>query len=108
MASYTYLKARDDGNFDHVSVDCDTGEETTFALVLAEDEQYPWGRPTDEEFAENNRQNRNFLLQQTDVWVLPDRNPTQAQLDYRQALRDIPTHSNWPHLNEDDWPVKPT
>ena len=34
---------------------------------------------------------------------------------YRQALRDITTHSNWPNLKmpgplggEDDWPVKPS
>ena len=32
---------------------------------------------------------------------------TQAEIDYRQALRDITTHSNWPNLNPEDWPVKP-
>jgi len=37
---------------------------------------------------------RNQLLQQTDWWVLPDRAPTQAQLDYRQALRDLPQNSS--------------
>jgi len=26
---------------------------------------------------------------------------------YRQALRDITTHSNWPNLEEGDWPTKP-
>jgi len=26
---------------------------------------------------------------------------------YRQALRDITDHSNWPNLQEADWPVKP-
>lgn len=26
---------------------------------------------------------------------------------YRQALRDITAHANFPHLTEDDWPVKP-
>ncbi len=29
----------------------------------------------------------------TDWWVLPDRTPTQAQLNYRQALRDLPSNS---------------
>ena len=51
---------------------------------------------------------RNELLLQTDVWALSDRTPTQAQKDYRQALRDLPTHSNWPNLNDSDWPVKPS
>ena len=108
MAGYTYLKRREDGDFDHVSVNTSTGVETVFAKVLAVDEQYPWGRPTDEETAEENRQTRNDYLEQTDVWVLSDRNPTQAQIDYRQALRDLPTHSNWPNLNAEDWPTRPS
>ena len=33
---------------------------------------------------------------------------TQAQKDYRQALRDLPTHSNWPDLKDEDWPTKPS
>jgi len=32
---------------------------------------------------------------------------TSAQTTYRTALRDLPTHSNWPHLEDDDWPTKP-
>ena len=36
------------------------------------------------------RLERNRRLAETDWWVLPDRTPTQAQLDYRQALRDLP------------------
>ena len=28
-------------------------------------------------------------------------------LDYRQALRDITSHANFPHLQDSDWPVKP-
>lgn len=55
---------------------------------------------------------RNQLLQQTDWWVLPDRTATQAQLDYRQALRDLPQNSS-PELGENgqlinvQWPEKP-
>lgn len=26
---------------------------------------------------------------------------------YRQALRDITSHINWPDLTRDDWPTKP-
>ena len=35
------------------------------------------------------REERNHRLQETDVWALVDRNMTQEQKDYRQALRDI-------------------
>ena len=27
--------------------------------------------------------------------------------EYRQALRDITGHDNWPNLSDSDWPVKP-
>ena len=58
------------------------------------------------------RQQRDQLLAQTDWWVLPDRTATQAQLDYRQALRDLPANSS-PELDENgnlinvNWPEKP-
>lgn len=58
------------------------------------------------------RQQRNQLLSNTDWWVLPDRTATQAQLDYRQALRDLPQYSS-PELDENgnlinvNWPEKP-
>jgi len=56
---------------------------------------------------------RNQLLSATDWWVLPDRTATQAQLDYRQALRDLPTNSPYAALDEQGnlinvtWPTKP-
>jgi len=59
------------------------------------------------------RQQRNQLLSETDWWVLPDRTATQAQLDYRQALRDLPTNSPNAALDEQGnlinvtWPTKP-
>ena len=58
------------------------------------------------------RSKRNELLLKTDWWVLPDRTATQAQLDYRQALRDLPENSS-PELDENgqlinvNWPEKP-
>lgn len=27
---------------------------------------------------------------------------------YRQELRDITSHSNWPYLEPEDWPIKPS
>ena len=59
-------------------------------------------------------------------WILPRRNSEFFSSDwtqmndsplsdsdkaswatYRQALRDLPSHSNWPSLEDDDWPTKP-
>ena len=59
------------------------------------------------------RKQRNQLLSETDWWVLPDRTATQAQLDYRQTLRDLPTNSPNAALDEQGnlinvtWPTKP-
>ena len=56
---------------------------------------------------------RNEELAQTDWWVLSDRTPTQAQLDYRQALRDLPSNSPNAALDEQGqlinvtWPEMP-
>ena len=60
------------------------------------------------------RSHRDELIAETDWWVLPDRNPTQEQLSYRQALRDLPQNST-PVLDHTDplgisgviWPTKP-
>ena len=55
-----------------------------------------------------NRGIRDNKLQETDWWAVSDRTMTSEQSTYRQALRDITSHSNWPHLEEDDWPTKPS
>ena len=47
---------------------------------------------------DNQRANRDRLLYATDWWGASDNTMTQAQKDYRQALRDITKHSNWPNL----------
>jgi len=51
------------------------------------------------------RAERNRLIAETDWWVLPDRTATQAQLDYRQALRDIT--DTYTSLDDVVWPTKP-
>ena len=61
----------------------------------------------DNNAAKSNRSQRDKLLTETDWWAVSDRTMTSAQTTYRQALRDITTHSDWPHLEEDDWPTKP-
>ena len=45
------------------------------------------------------RQQRNQLLAQTDWMAVSDRVMTQAQIDYRQALRDLPETAD-PQLDE--------
>jgi hypothetical protein len=58
------------------------------------------------------RQERNWKLQETDWWCASDRTPTKAQLDYRTALRDLPSTAS-PSLDENGnltgvtWPNKP-
>ena len=51
------------------------------------------------------RRKRDKLIAETDWWVMPDRTATQAQLDYRQALRDIT--NTYSSLDDVVWPEKP-
>ena len=51
------------------------------------------------------RNKRDNLLAETDWWAVTDRTMTQQQIDYRQALRDVPAQSGFP--SSITWPVKP-
>ena len=62
---------------------------------------------TDEEKAADNRNERNRLLAETDWMANSDVTMSDEMRTYRQALRDLPTHSNWPSLEDSDWPTKP-
>tara|TARA_B100001146_G_C16128147_1_gene411157 strand:+ start:178 stop:669 length:492 start_codon:yes stop_codon:yes gene_type:complete len=70
--------------------------------------------------AANNRARRDALLAESD-WMVIKSQETSTTLNadwatYRQALRDLPAHSNWPNLasaspdgsGDNDWPVKPS
>lgn len=48
---------------------------------------------------------RNALLSETDWWANSDLTMTQAQRDYRQALRDIT--NTYSSLDDVVWPTKP-
>lgn len=104
--SHTYLKLRSDGNYDHIEVS-DDGVETVFDTVLASNKDMPFGPPDDEQAEVMNRSLRENFLKETDWWASSDLTMTQAQRTYRQALRDITDHANWPHLLDADWPTKP-
>ncbi len=73
------------------------------SLTQAEIDDFNNG--TDSELSNMVRVERNGLLAATDWWVLPDRTATQAQLDYRTALRNVPNQSGFP--NNVTWPTKP-
>ena len=51
------------------------------------------------------REERNRRIAETDWWALADLTMSQAQWDYRQALRDITTQYN--SLDTVVWPEKP-
>jgi len=61
----------------------------------------------DADTAETNRAKRNELLAATDYLALSDMTLSAEMTTYRQALRDITSHANWPNLSDDDWPTKP-
>ena len=51
------------------------------------------------------RQARDAKLAETDWWAGSDHTMTQAQTDYRQALRDITDNAT--SLDDVTWPTKP-
>ena len=61
----------------------------------------------DAKVAESNRTKRDGLLAGTDWTGMSDVTMTSAMTTYRQALRDLPAHDNWPNLEDADWPTKP-
>ena len=61
----------------------------------------------DDKVADDARAIRNQRLAETDFYALSDVTMSAEMTAYRQALRDITTHANWPNLNDDDWPTKP-
>ena len=56
--------------------------------------------------AESVRTQRDAKLAETDWTALTDVTMAAEMTTYRQALRDITTHANFPNLTETDWPTK--
>ena len=50
------------------------------------------------------REKRNALLAETDFYALSDVTMPDAMKTYRQALRDLPAHEDWPDV---EFPEKP-
>ena len=74
---------------------------TTSSKTAEEIQEY------DDNTAANNRATRDSKLAETDFYALSDVTMSAEMATYRQALRDITSHSNWPNLEDADWPVAP-
>ena len=61
----------------------------------------------DNNAAASNRSKRNSLLSATDFYALSDVTMSTEMAAYRQAMRDITSHANFPNLDDADWPTKP-
>jgi len=61
----------------------------------------------DADTATANRATRDAKLAETDFYALSDVTMSSEMTTYRQALRDITAHDNWPNLSDDDWPTAP-
>jgi len=57
--------------------------------------------------ATSNRSTRDSKLAETDWHGMSDVTMSSEMTTYRQALRDITAHDNWPNLEDADWPTKP-
>ena len=54
------------------------------------------------------REERNKRLSETDWTSASDLTMSDDMKTYRQALRDITKHENWPNLEDSDWPTPPS
>ena len=84
----------------------DTTDEDGVTTTKAEHEAAYQAR-LDAEAAKNVRTQRDSKLAETDFYALSDVTMSAEMTTYRQALRDITAHANFPYLTDADWPTKP-
>ena len=82
---------------------------------MTSEEQAAVVTAANEATAKRNRAERDRRLAETDFHALSDVTMSSDMSAYRQALRDITTHANWPNLeypdmdgSGGDWPTKPS
>jgi len=85
----------------------ETDEDGNEVVTTKAEHEAAYQATLDAKTAETNRKTRDDLLAETDYLALSDNTLTAEMTTYRQALRDITAHANWPNLEEADWPVKP-
>lgn len=80
-------------------------------ITARQAEETEWLSGADARTAEQHRETRNDLLAASDWTQMPDSPLTDetktSWATYRTALRNLPDHSNWPNLEDSDWPTKP-
>ena len=84
----------------------DTTDEDGVTTTKAEHEA-AYQATLDANVAASNRTKRDTLLAETDWTGMSDVTMTSEMTTYRQALRDITANTNWPNLEDADWPTKP-
>jgi hypothetical protein len=80
----------------------DDGKKTTKA-----EHEAAYQSTLDANTATSNRSTRDSKLAETDWHGMSDVTMSSEMTTYRQALRDITAHENWPNLQDADWPTKP-
>ena len=80
----------------------DDGKKTTKA-----EHEAAYQATLDANTAAGHRATRDAKLAETDFYALSDVTMSSEMTTYRQALRDITTHENWPNLEDADWPTAP-
>ena len=89
-----------------VDMFADTTDEDGVTTTKAEHEA-AYQADLDAKAAESVRTQRDAKLAETDWTGMSDVTMAAEMATYRQALRDITAHANFPILEEADWPVAP-
>lgn len=89
-----------------VDMFADTTDEDGVTTTKAEHEA-AYQADLDAKAAESVRTQRDAKLAETDWTGMSDVTMAAEMATYRQALRDITAHANFPNLEEADWPVAP-
>ena len=82
-----------------------TDDEGNTVTREAQEAEYQAG--LDADAASRVRSKRDTLLAETDWTGLSDVTMSAEMATYRQALRDITSHANFPYLEDSDYPTKP-
>ena len=74
-------------------------------IATRQAEETAWAAAADVRAAASVRRERNAMLAATDYMGLADYPAKGGELEYRQALRDVPQQSGFPNAHA--WPNKP-
>jgi len=80
--------------------------------VARDAEEQAWTDGASDRLAAEHRATRNELLAASDWTQMPDSpladEAKTSWASYRTLLRTLPTHENWPTLEDSDWPSQPS